>query len=95
MDDDEESKGTLRSAVLEVVENQIRDNDPPETRQTFERLKREGHSPEEARRLIGSVVAIELFHIMRDHREFDRKRFVWNLAQLPGELCDKDGNGLY
>ena len=34
----------LRVAFLAVVENQLRDNDPPETRQTLERLQAEGYS---------------------------------------------------
>jgi hypothetical protein len=41
---------------LEVVENQIRDNDPPETRQTLDRLLAEGYTADEARRLISTAV---------------------------------------
>ena len=81
--------------ILEVVQNQIRDNDPPETRQTVERLKGEGYSPDEARRLVSTAVTIELFHIMRDHEEFNRERYIWNLAHLPREPWDKDGKELY
>src|SRR6266567_3979216 len=38
----------LKAAILEVVENQIRASDPPETRQTFERLLAAGYSRKEA-----------------------------------------------
>jgi hypothetical protein len=31
-----------RAAIMEVVENQIRDNDPPQTAQTFQRLTQRG-----------------------------------------------------
>ena len=34
----------LKAAILEVVDNQIRDNDPPETKKTFNRLMKEGNS---------------------------------------------------
>lgn len=34
----------LKALILEVVENQIRDGDPPETQQTFERLLATGHA---------------------------------------------------
>ena len=43
----------LRKLILEVVDNQIRDLTPPATKETFERLVREGHHPDDARRLIG------------------------------------------
>jgi hypothetical protein len=44
---------------MEVVENQLRDGNPPETKQTFDRLLAEGHDEAEARRLIGCVVVAE------------------------------------
>lgn len=55
----------LNQAVLEVVENQIRQLNPPATKEPFDRLLREGHSKDEARRLIGCVVASEIFDILK------------------------------
>ena len=81
--------------ILEVVENQIRDNDPPETRQTVDRLLAEGYTDEEARRLISTAVTVEIFHVMRDHEPFNLERFLWNLARLPQEPWDKHGNEFY
>ena len=46
----------LKSAILDVVDNQLQANDPPETRQTFDRLISEGYSEDEAKKLIGCVV---------------------------------------
>ena len=54
----------LKSAILEVVDNQLKANDPPETRQTFDRLISEGYSEEEAKKLIGSVVTVEIFDVL-------------------------------
>ena len=34
----------LKATLLEVVDNQIRDNNPPETRETLERLISAGHT---------------------------------------------------
>ena len=90
-----ETNPELGKMILEVVRNQIRDNDPPETRQTFERLKSQGYSANEARRLISTAVTVELFHITRDGQPFHRERFVWNLAHLPREPWDKDGKEFY
>lgn len=32
----------LHQAIMEVVENQMRDNEPPETKATYDRLRAEG-----------------------------------------------------
>ena len=69
--------------MFEVVENQLRDNDPPETRETLERLVGDGHSPSEAKRMIASVVAVEMFDIMKSEQAFDLSRFVEQLQRLP------------
>lgn len=42
----------LHAAILEVVEKQLANNTPPETRQTYERLMREGRSEDDAKSLI-------------------------------------------
>lgn len=73
----------LHSAILEVVENQLTGNDPPETRLTFDRLLREGHSEEDAKKLIGAVIAAEMFYVMKENRPFDHARFIAALDRLP------------
>ena len=73
----------LKSAILEVVENQIQANDPPETKQTFNRLLSEGHSEEEARELIGCVVSSEIFDVLKNQEPFNPKRYVKALNKLP------------
>jgi hypothetical protein len=90
-----ETNPELGKVILEVVENQIRENDPPETRRTIDKLMGEGYSDEEARRLVSTAVTVEIFHMMRDREKFNRDRFVWNLSQLPREPWDKDGKELY
>ena len=73
----------FRAAIFETVDNQLRDGYPPETRQTLERLMAEGHSRQEARRLIGLVVASEIFAVFKEQRPFDEPRFVASLRRLP------------
>ena len=72
----------LNSAILEVVENQIRDGDPPETQQTYARLISAGYSDKEARDLIGCVVSSEIFDILKNQKPYDRNRFVAALKRL-------------
>lgn len=73
----------IKALILEVVANQMRENDPPETKQTYERLIREGHADEEVRRLIGCVIAIEVFDILKKKEVFNLDRFVLALDKLP------------
>jgi hypothetical protein len=79
----------LKAAILEIVDNQLADGNPPETRQTLDRLMREGHTPEEARRLIASVVVSEIFEVMQRGKPYDEARFVAALARLPRLLGEK------
>lgn len=75
----------LKAVYLEVVENQLRDNNPPETRQTLERLRKEGFSEKDAKLLIASAIAAESYYVMKSGTEFNRERFVRNLQQLPDQ----------
>jgi Domain of unknown function (DUF1841) len=72
----------LKAAILEVVENQIRDGDPPETRQTLERLLAAGYARKQAIEMIGSAVVEEIWAIQHEHKPFDRARFTALLEQL-------------
>ena len=73
----------LKKLMLEVVDNQMRSEDPPETKETYERLRSEGFSARRAKELLGAVVASEIFDVMKEGREFDRSSFVAALRELP------------
>ncbi len=81
----EKTNPRLKAAFMEVVDNQIRDNDPPETRETLNRLVSEGMTQEDARLLIGQAVCVEVWCILTHKKEFNRERFVRNLKNLPEE----------
>jgi hypothetical protein len=68
---------------MDMVDNQLRDNTPPETRQTLERLVAEGHTLEDARRLIGCVVSTEIYDVLTQNRPFDETAYVAALQRLP------------
>ena len=76
---------TLKAEILQAVEIQIRDNKPPETDQTYNRLLALGISEANAKIYIGQCIAVEIFNIMKHHQPFDEKRFVKNLEKLPEE----------
>ncbi len=73
----------LKSAILEVVDNQLQTNDPPETRQTYDRLISEKYSEEEAKELIGCVVTSEIFDVLKKKEPFNPERFAKALNELP------------
>lgn len=73
----------LHAALMEMVDRQIAGSDPPETRETFERLLAEGYSPEHARRMIGLVVALEITRGMLERTPFNEKAFIESLRRLP------------
>lgn len=75
---------TIRTIIEDIVERQLRYNQPPETFQAYERLiKDESFTDEEARTLIGRTIQVELFRLMRFAEPFNQKRFIKNLQQLP------------
>lgn len=78
-----EDPEVARQAILEAVENQIESNDPPETSQTLERLKKEGYPRDEAVKLIGSVLAAEMFSVMKKGREYSHSEYIKALRALP------------
>jgi len=73
----------LHAALMEMVNHQLAENDPPETRETLERLLTEGYSPEYVRRMIGLLLATELTRSMLDQKPFNQKRFIESLRRLP------------
>lgn len=81
--DDDGDREVLRAALFEAIENQLRSNDPPETRETLDRLMTEGHTREEAMKLIGCALAGEVFGILKTQAPYDNARYVANLKRLP------------
>jgi hypothetical protein len=73
----------MKQIILEAVATQIRTNNPPATKQTYERLLKEGQSASEAKRLIGCVLAVEMLDIMKEQKPFNKKRFAAGLNKLP------------
>ena len=78
-----ESNPQLQAAIMKVVENQLRNNDPPQTGQTFKRLIEAGHSEKEPKRLIACVVSAEIFDVLKKNEPFNLDRFVKGLNKLP------------
>jgi len=72
-----------REAIFEAIENQMRDNNPPITKDTFNRLIADGYSKNEAMKLIGFSLANEISEIMNSNQRFNEERYSQNLRNLP------------
>ncbi len=88
---DSESGQRLGEAIVEVVENQLNENNPPETKLTLDRLMAMGESRENAIRYISSILSIEIFDILQNEKSFNEERYINNLEALP-ELPDELSN---
>jgi len=69
--------------IIEAIENQILDNDPPETRITLDRLMSLGESRNNAMRYIGAVMAQEMFEVLHNKQPYSEDRYIENLKNLP------------
>jgi len=87
----DEYKPVLKDTILEVVSNQLEMNEPPETKETLERLIGEGHSEEKAREMIGAIVSVHIYDVMKNKKYFDNVKYIEDLKKLP-QLPWEGGN---
>lgn len=71
------------AAIIEVVDNQLRDLNPPEVKETYDRLIGSGVSDKEARRLIAVVLSSEIFQMLKDEKNYNPERYIASLRKLP------------
>jgi len=69
----------LHVIVHQTIENQIAANTPPETAQALARLLQKGLTRHEAVHEIGSVLARDIYEIMKSQRPFNEQRYVRRL----------------
>jgi hypothetical protein len=73
----------LRRTLLEIVENQLRDGDPPETAATLARLMSQGYTRAKAVELIACAVTSEIFDVLKNEQTYNEARYVAALRALP------------
>lgn len=73
----------LREQIFKIIKNQLRENDPPETKMTFDRLRKQGFDDFQINQMIGQCLAVELFDIMKFGKPYDNARYVKHLLALP------------
>ena len=85
---DSEGGQLAGEAIIEAVENQLEQNEPPETRKTLERLMAMGESRENAMRHIASALSIEIFEALKNQDPYNEQRYITNLKALPKSPYD-------
>ena len=80
-----EENEILREQILEIVNNQLNDINPPETKITFDRLKEEGFNDFQTRQMIGACVAVEIFDVIKSGKPYNNDRYIKKLNKLPEE----------
>ena len=86
------SEGQLAGeAIVEAIENQLRVNDPPETKRTLERLMSMGETRENAIRHLACALSVEIYEAIQNHSPYNEERYVKNLKALP-KLPSDDEN---
>lgn len=79
----------LKATFLEVVENQLREDNPPETGMTLQRLRSLGYSMADTKILIASAIAAEVFEVLKSNKPSDPSRYIRYLNQLPDQSFDE------
>ncbi len=74
----------LNQAIIQVVENQLNQNNPTETKETLDRLISEDKACDynETIRRIAVVLVEEMYNVMKNKQGFDLERYVNKLKEL-------------
>ncbi|MFT3748649.1 MAG: hypothetical protein QM768_10045 [Agriterribacter sp.] len=64
----------VKQQILQIVDNQLKSKEPPETKQTYDRLLKSGITDKDARMYIGQCVSVEIFDVLKYQRPFNEKR---------------------
>lgn len=81
----------LKALIMDVVENQLKMDDPKCTKVTLMRLKSLGYSEQMSKEMIGSVVIEEMYHILKEETHFNEKKYCEKLSLLPDYYFEKKG----
>ena len=78
----------LKKSILEVVDNQLKANDPPCTKNTYDKLLDAGYSKSEAKDKIGAVVLTEIYDILKKGQAFDEEKYKSSLEEMLRQSID-------
>jgi len=80
-----ERKEFLNKQIYDIIENQLKENDPPEIKIAYDNLRKQGFDDESIKVMFAHCVSVELFRIFKYREPFNNERYVKNLLALPRE----------
>lgn len=84
-DTESESRQAAAEGIIEAVENQLKENNPPQAQKALNRLIAQGESRDNAIRHIASALMIEVFDVVTNGSQYNEARYIRNLNRLPQE----------
>lgn len=72
----------LHHIINEIIDNQLRDNDPPEAREALDRLMAQGDTEEKAKRKIGAVLVTHIYNNMSHKGNADNEVYRQQLKEI-------------
>ena len=79
----------LGKQFIAAIKEQMKKKDPPETKETYNRLLAEGYPEEEVLKMLASVLCTEIFDMTKEERVFNRDLYVKRLHDLPNLPWDE------
>ncbi|MGK0469086.1 hypothetical protein [Clostridium sp.] len=74
----------VKDHIIEIVDNQMRDNEPKCTTEVFEKLVASGYAEDMAKKMIGAVLVEELYYVLKNEELFNEERYRDRLYKLQG-----------
>ncbi|MCE5285555.1 MAG: hypothetical protein LLG02_06885 [Pelosinus sp.] len=72
----------FKMTILAVLDNQLRENNPPITRMTLERLKKLGYTEKIAKEKMAVVLIEEIYDVMKTNEAYNEERYSKKLRAL-------------
>lgn len=78
-----EENPKAKAAILAAVQEQIESPESPYVGEHYKRLLAAGIDEDEIKKMLGSVLAAEMWEISVQGRAFDEKQYIERLQKLP------------
>jgi len=78
-----EDNPQARKALKNAVEEQLQSPESPYVKEAYDRLVKEGIESDEAKKMLGAVLAVEMWEMSVKGREFDEAQYIERLKGLP------------
>lgn len=92
----------LQESIIKAVDEQISNRNPKEVVKTFNRLKKEGYSEFDSKKMIGACLLTGIYNRMSEEEAFDNESYIAKLKKLPDyfyelteETDDNESDGSY